>query len=342
MNRKIIVTILAYLMIPLAASAQEDACIAYVEAVAEEVNTACADVGTDAVCLGNPRLKVKPESADFSQPGDMLALDGVESLTLSSMSEAFDAWGVVQMDMQDVQVAVFGDVALRDIDTEARTFNFRSAGRETLCANASLNGVLVQTPDDDTDYAVTVNAVRIDMQGTVFLRTSDGIEMWLFVLDGEADFTADGETTAGVMAPKLFTVRVDTDNMAQSSGRVSEGYDADALLHDLPVALLSNPVSVPSNARGLVPISGTWTTPDCDGLEATETIIADEDSLIIESEAGRAELSRSEDGAYLVETLDGVDVRNFQITITFTSVSENRMEITLAGPNRTCDVVSER
>src|SRR5262245_40399504 len=98
---KIPLTILVLLIVgPIIALAAED-CPAIVQSALTATDAACVDTGRNQACYGNVRLDAVPqadaEPFTFSNPGDLVNVQAVQSLALSSMDEASQEWGVALM-----------------------------------------------------------------------------------------------------------------------------------------------------------------------------------------------------------------------------------------------------
>ncbi|HRF99330.1 MAG TPA: hypothetical protein PLZ51_29155, partial [Aggregatilineales bacterium] len=82
----------------------------------------CEALGENEICYGNREVEITPndieEPIEFLDPGDLLPLNQVRSLRLSTLDLENDIWGVAQIrllladfrNIQDVELLLFGDV----------------------------------------------------------------------------------------------------------------------------------------------------------------------------------------------------------------------------------------
>jgi hypothetical protein len=87
-------------------SAQETAtpapmtCAQLLPAVEKSLTTACSDLGTDSVCYGNRTLTVAwqdelgPTPLSFAQPGDVVPLNAIKSITTAPLNLERGEWGL--------------------------------------------------------------------------------------------------------------------------------------------------------------------------------------------------------------------------------------------------------
>jgi uncharacterized protein YgiM (DUF1202 family) len=107
--------------------AQED-CIAIVQAALDATDRACDATGRNQACYGNIRMSAEPREgvADFSfdNPGEIVDVAGVQTLTLMPWDAAEHVWGIALMQLQtslpdtlpgqNVTFLLFGDVKIDD------------------------------------------------------------------------------------------------------------------------------------------------------------------------------------------------------------------------------------
>lgn len=109
------------------AAAQSD-CPTIVQNALSATDVACEGIGRNQACYGNIRLEAEPQEGaaefQFEQPGDIVDVVGVRTLTLMPLDAAEDVWGVALMRLQanlpetlpgqNVTFLLFGDVEIRN------------------------------------------------------------------------------------------------------------------------------------------------------------------------------------------------------------------------------------
>jgi hypothetical protein len=128
-----------------AAAAQAD-CPAIVQQALAATADACADTGRNQACYGNINLSATAQEGvsefDFSQPGDLVDVAGVQTLTLSPLDEQQNMWGVALLKVQanlpdtlpgqNVTFLLFGDVEIQNAVTSNTGDEPVSSGGVTL------------------------------------------------------------------------------------------------------------------------------------------------------------------------------------------------------------------
>ncbi|MBZ0283026.1 MAG: hypothetical protein K8L97_19975 [Anaerolineae bacterium] len=113
------------------AYAQEDTCPAIVQTALAAADDACTGIGRNQACYGNINLSAVPQAGapkfSFSQPGDLVNVADVQTLTLSPLDRESDVWGVALMKIQanlpdtlpgqNVTFLLFGDVEIANAVT---------------------------------------------------------------------------------------------------------------------------------------------------------------------------------------------------------------------------------
>ena len=152
-------------LVPAATAAQDATCPAIVEQALAATNAACSATGRNQACYGNIKLSAQPQEGapafNFSQPGDLADVAGIQSLTLSPLNQQVNTWGVALMNIQanlpdtlpgqNVAFVLFGDVQLQNaVPTNVQqitleltpngTMNVRSGPSQANPVIASLPG----------------------------------------------------------------------------------------------------------------------------------------------------------------------------------------------------------
>jgi hypothetical protein len=112
------------ILIPALTLAQDDQCLAAVQAALATTDSACSLTGRNQTCFGNPDLQVEPQAGfgpfTFSQPGNLINVREIQTLHSSPLADG--TYGVSLLRIQDglsdaapeqnVTLLVFGDVAI--------------------------------------------------------------------------------------------------------------------------------------------------------------------------------------------------------------------------------------
>ena len=197
-----------------------------------KVLEACDQVGLNQVCFGQGTITVEPQPnvrlEDFTQPGDILALEAITGLRL----ESNDDWSVavmrLQADFTDAEkyltIVVMGETQLSNIhaslddlppliissgeaDATQTTpaaepvileplqgFNFSSEPLSDDPAD-SPNGLLMWTPVGDETASILLNGAVVTLGSTALVHTQPGNQMTVAMLEGTTLVTAaDGQT----------------------------------------------------------------------------------------------------------------------------------------------------
>jgi hypothetical protein len=124
--RKLSLTLFAGLWVSVVA-AQAD-CPTIVRTALEATDDACLETSRNQACYGNILLEAEPQAGvpdfSFSQPGDIVDVAGVRTLTLEPLAEGGEFWGVALMRLQanlpdtlpgqNVTFLLFGDVEIQN------------------------------------------------------------------------------------------------------------------------------------------------------------------------------------------------------------------------------------
>jgi hypothetical protein len=127
------------------AAAQDASCPAIVREALAATDSACANTGRNEACYGNISLEAQaqPGVADFNftEPGDLVNVAGVQTLTLTPLDQEEDTWGVALMKLQanlpetlpgqNVTFLLFGDVEIENAVSSNVEEEVVNAGEET-------------------------------------------------------------------------------------------------------------------------------------------------------------------------------------------------------------------
>jgi hypothetical protein len=259
--------------------AQQDTCPTIVQAALDATAEQCSVTGRNQACYGNVNLNATPKTGindfTFSAPGDIVAVNSIDTLSLSSKVDTQGEWGVALMKLQanlpdtlpgqNVTFLLFGDVQLQngveggDSSTGApltpmQAFYFQSGMNDAPCTQAPDSGILVQTPRGVEQIQFTVNDVNITLGSTVYLQAQAHGEMTASVVEGEATIQSDG---LSVDVPAGSRVRVPLDVQGRALGVPSEPepYDA-AKMAVLPIRILPRAITTaaPLSAEDLAAV----------------------------------------------------------------------------------------
>jgi hypothetical protein len=268
--------VLLLLLTGITVLAQEATCPEIVQAALDAADENCSATGRNEACYGNFRLEATPQSGvddfTFSTPGDIVSINAVENLTLSSQIAEAEEWGVALLQLQanlpdnlpgqNVTFLLFGAVEITNgvaSDEEASTtpplnpmqaFYFKSGAGDAPCAEAPDSGILVQTPEGDAEIEFIVNNVTITLGSTAYLQAEPSAYLTISLVEGEATVTADGESVT-MPAGSQVQVPLDDEGNADGSPTEPQPYDA-AKLALLPIGILPRTIEIaaPISAGG--------------------------------------------------------------------------------------------
>jgi len=114
--------------------AQGQSCPVIVQTALDATAEQCAALGRNQACYGNVKLEAVPRTGvndfKFSAPGDIVGVNAIDSLTLSSQVKEHGTWGVAMMKLQasipdtlpgqNITFLLFGDVQIKNgVDSSA-------------------------------------------------------------------------------------------------------------------------------------------------------------------------------------------------------------------------------
>ena len=243
--------------------AQND-CPAIVQTALDAVDQLCESAGRNQACYGNFLIETTAQADasnfSFSQVGDVVDVNQIQSLRLNPMNEEAGTWGVALMRLQanipdtlpgqNVTFLLFGDV---EITTNAgatqagdlnpmQAFYLRSGIGDAGCAEAPENGLLVQTPDGVNEVAFNVNGVDVAMGSTVFFTAQPEQQMRIRTLEGSAVTKIGGQVQA-ILEGTQVDIPVDIDLIVNGLPELPIAYDLDELV-DLPLDVLEREIEI--------------------------------------------------------------------------------------------------
>jgi hypothetical protein len=261
-------------------SAQEDICDLLVRTALQNAQTACAGVGHQQVCYGNPTVELTSEEAltfVFDAAGATADLGNVRSLRTTALDINSFTWGVALLRPEvmipgmavelNLTMVIFGDVLidLRPTGSEGlndtQSFDFLSGIGEPGCAAQPPNGILMQSPPEVNAVELRVNNVSMTFHGTLFLQTLRENQMAINVIEGHARVETLDQVV-DVPAGGRARIALDNDLNPREIFTPPEPYTD---LSALPVLLLNRQLEIaaPMSAADLaffgIPVPGVWT-----------------------------------------------------------------------------------
>ena len=194
-----------------AQDSEQGACPTIVNQVLQSVDNICSDTGRNQACYGNLAVEVVArEDITFANVGDIADVAAIESLRMSPLDEASEAWGVTLMRLQanlpntlpgqNVTFVLYGDVEITNAvsanntsATPMQAFYLQTGVGESQCAEAPDSGLLVQTPEGVGEVTFSVNGVDISVGSTVFLQAQPNRSMSVSAVEGAAVIEYEGE-----------------------------------------------------------------------------------------------------------------------------------------------------
>jgi hypothetical protein len=187
-------------------------CPTIIKNALDATNKLCSTTGRNQACYGSINLSAAAQadasSFTFAKPGDLVSVDDIKSLTLSSLDTKTDAWGValikLQADLLDAQpqqnvtLALFGDVQVDnavkptvtlDVTTK-QAANVRQTSSKTaaVAASAKANTAFVADGRSEDSAWLRVHSDDATIQGWISapLVKSDGDLNSLAVVNADA------------------------------------------------------------------------------------------------------------------------------------------------------------
>lgn len=259
-------SIIVLLMLLIGVSpALAQACPAIVQTALDAADELCASTGRNQACYGHVALTAEAQANvtnfQFAQVGDIVDVAAIQSLQLAAMDEAANAWGVVVMRLQasipntlpgqNVTFLLFGDVEITNAVTEEtadeytpmQAFVLRTGLGDSLCEEAPVSGVLVQTPDGVSEVSFNVNGVDVSMGSTVLFRAQAEGEMTVSTIEGAA-FVETEEEVVPILAGSRLRVPMDRFlNRIQADLNPPEPYELRRLA-GIPIRLLQRQIEI--------------------------------------------------------------------------------------------------
>jgi hypothetical protein len=195
----------------------QETCPAIVESALEAVDNLCRTIGRNQACYGNIRLDAEPQPGvtnfTFERAGDIVDVEIIHSLKLSSMDAAAGEWGVSLMRLQanlpdtapgqNLTFVLFGDVQITNAVGDAQfasseytpmqAFYLTTGIGDARCHESPESGLLVQTPRGMGEVSFVVNEITVQLGSTVLFQAQPGGEMIVTTLEGSAVLIIDGE-----------------------------------------------------------------------------------------------------------------------------------------------------
>jgi hypothetical protein len=234
-------------------------CPVLIQEAIEAANQQCQAVDRNQTCYGNYSLQAESRTGaalPFSNPGDVVNLSDIKSLSLAAFDQSIPEWGMalmkVQADVpdtlpgQNVTVVLFGNVQIEDQSPDPahpmQAFYFQSGIGDAPCAGVPGNGILIQTPQGMGEIHLTINEAQILLGSTAFVQAQPNAEMVISVVEGQAQVSAFDKTVI-VPAGALTRTTLNANGIAAAPPADPEPYDASALA-TLPIDTLPEKIRI--------------------------------------------------------------------------------------------------
>jgi uncharacterized protein YgiM (DUF1202 family) len=186
------------------AAAQDSTCSAIIQEALDATDANCGAIGRNEVCYGNVLLEAEPQTGVefiFEQPGDVVPVGDVQTLTLTSRVEDENEWGIALMQLQanipnslpgqNVTFILFGNVEIEnrvETNVESMTFDVEASGNINVRSGPSTDDERVGTlSTGDTVTAVGRNADASWLQITLDGDSTGWVSAELVNTDGEVE-----------------------------------------------------------------------------------------------------------------------------------------------------------
>jgi len=195
----------------------------------EKVSTNCTNLAPNSVCYGNGLIFAQPQtgiSLTFANDGDVAPIDAFAGITHSPLDEGLQIWGVSLMSLQAnipdtspgqaVQIIVFGNVAVNDVQQSA--FRFTTGIGTSACVEVPTSGIMVRTPEGVAQVSLNINEVDITLGSTAFIEANETEGMTITMLDGTALVTTQGVTQPVTFSQQLnVPLQLDGQNLVPAA-----------------------------------------------------------------------------------------------------------------------------
>lgn len=193
-------TLFVVLVFTIRVAAQAD-CPSIVQAALDATDEQCRTTSRNQACYGNVNLQAAPQPGvgdfTFSDPGDIVGVDAIQTLSLSSQVKETGEWGVALMRLQanipestpgqNVTFLLFGDVQITNgVENQAERVTFSAVTQADVNVYS----------EPSTDSALVVGLVAGDSV-TLDGRSADGYWFHVSASDALGWVQADALTPAG-------------------------------------------------------------------------------------------------------------------------------------------------
>ncbi len=271
-------------------------CPAIVEQAITATDAACTEIGRNQACYGNVKLEAVPqagvEAFNFSQSGDLVDVTSVQSLTLSSMNEAIQEWGVALMKVQanlpdtlpgqNVTLLLFGEVELQNAaptNIDPVTVSVTAKNNVNVRSGPSTNDGVVAT----LAAGETVTADGRNPDNTwLRVQLADGTPGWVF---GDL-VTVDGDVATLTLVDPLALVPPPSETTPTTEVFYFKSGVSESACAEVPNGLLiQSPVGV---QRVQLTINGVNLT--IGSTVFLQTAEGDTDQMVISTLAGMVQV----------------------------------------------------
>ena len=239
---------------------EQGACPVIVSQVLQAVDNLCSDTGRNQACYGNLAVEVVArEDITFANVGDIVDVSAIQSLRMSPLDEASEAWGVTLMRLQanlpntlpgqNVTFVLYGDVEITNAvsadntsATPMQAFYLQTGVGESQCAEAPDSGLLVQTPEGVGEVTFSVNGVDISVGSTVFLQAQPNRSMSVSAVEGAAVMEYEGEAYQ-IIAGTQRDIPLDEDLLPIDVPELLLSYDFEDF-ENLPLEWLEREIDI--------------------------------------------------------------------------------------------------
>ncbi len=234
-----------------------DACLALVDTAVRNADELCETIEPNHACFAHGGVTV--EGVDgavitFSEPGDIVSLADISSLTLTPMDADATEWGMVvirvqasmETDTTPATIVAYGDVEISDITPTMATFTARTGIEDYPCEGAPESALLIDTPEDAGEVSFILNELfelSFQSTGVVNVDTSrtrlEDLNFNLIVLLGQIQAAVvEGEISeeealdmsATAVAAASKVIRLEAGELSTSDLTVNEQVYAKSLL----------------------------------------------------------------------------------------------------------------
>ena len=222
------------------------------------VGPACSSTGRNEACYGNHLVNAQfteNVEASFADVGDLVALQGLQRISTSSLNENAGTWGVSLLKAQanlpdtlpgqNVTFLLYGGAALDNATARMEGVILNTGLSGTSCETMPQAAVLMQSPAG-TQVTMNINGADLTLGSTLHFTAQANGQLTISTISGTAVVQAFG-TSQTVPPGAQTTLPLGSTDGLQVVGPPTDPQPFDLNMIQLaPLFLLPDPVQIPA------------------------------------------------------------------------------------------------